>query len=66
MASYLLNATEGEMLRWKAAAAARRLSFAEFLRIAAERESRQHTSVAPPPPVKTVEALPASGHLAKR
>lgn len=58
MASYLLNANDEAMTRWKAAAKARRLPFSEFLRQAAETFAALPPSVGPTKPPVTTEALP--------
>lgn len=60
MASYLLNADDESMERWKECALRRNLSFAEWLRQAAEMLSAIPPSQALPPPAKSVQALPAS------
>lgn len=56
MASYLLNAADDAMLRWKAAAKQRRIPFSEFLRQAAETYAAMPPSVGPTKPATTVAA----------
>lgn len=62
MASYLLNAHDGDMERWREAAKLRRLPFSAWLRQAADSFAATAPSQAAPRPPVTTIALP--GHMA--